>query len=932
MKFLIQKFCFIGIFLAVAVLVNGQRQMENLDRGLVAVKVSNGVFLNWRILGTEFTSTSYNIYRDGSKIATVSNTGASNYTDASGSTSSAYYVRAVVNGAEQAASATVNAWSANYKDINLSIPGSLTMPDGTTCTYSPNDCSVGDVNGDGQYEIIVKWDPSNAKDNSQSGYTGNVYLDAYTLSGTRLWRIDLGKNIRAGAHYTQFLVYDFDGDGKAELVCKTAPGTKDGKGNYLSNGPASSDNDGSDYRNSSGYILTGPEYLTVFRGTDGGELQTINYEVARGTVSDWGDSYGNRVDRFLACVAYLDGKTPSIVMCRGYYTRAYLVAYNWNGSSLSKKWAFDSKNNTSYNGQGNHNLSVADVDNDGYDEIIYGSCCIDHNGSGKYSTGLGHGDALHVGDLDPSRSGLEVWQCHEGGSGATFRDANTGAVIWKYSNSADVGRAMADDISSSSKGAECWASGSNLYGCTGTSLSTSRPSVNFGIWWDGDELRELLDGTTITKYGGSTLLSASDCSSNNGTKATPNLSADIFGDWREEAIWRTSDNSKLRIYTTTTTTSRRMYTLMHDKMYRLGIAWQNVAYNQPPHLSFFFGDGMSTPPTPNITLVGGTVVNNLTASPTNISLGSGSSSQSITITSNVSWTASSNQSWLTLSSTSGSNNGTITATAAANTSSSSRTAIITISGGSISVTITVNQSGSGSVNTITIQENTTGFCSVDGTVDSNNAGFTGAGFANSNNASAAGITWSVNIPSAGSYTLKWRYANGTTADRPGALKIDGTTVSNVSLPGTGAWTTWTETSGTTINFAAGDRKIRLEATTANGLSNIDYISIAGNNPIPVSCTGLKSGLMDVTRIDPTEEEVDFDISPNPVKDLVKIHLSNKFKPNTTLQLLNNTGSVILTQKIEGSDKILDISTLPSGIYMIVISDSDNSIIRKLVKK
>ncbi|WP_077610238.1 rhamnogalacturonan lyase [Clostridium sp. Marseille-P2415] len=578
------------------------RQMEYLDRGVTAVKVNNGVFISWRVLGTENSGVSYNLYRGSTKIATV--TGASNYLDTAGNTSSSYEVSAVVNGAEQKKSSAVRVWNSNYLQIPLQIPSGGTTPDGVSYTYNANDCSVGDLDGDGQYEIILKWDPSNAKDNSQSGYTGNVYLDAYKMNGTRLWRIDLGKNIRAGAHYTQFMVYDLDGDGKAEVACKTADGSKDGLGTVIGNPSA-------DYRNSSGYILSGPEYLTIFEGLTGKALYTANYEPGRGKVSDWGDSYGNRVDRFLACIAYLDGVHPSLVMCRGYYTRAVLTAYDWNGSKLTKRWTFDSNSsgNSGYAGQGNHNLSVADVDGDGMDEIVYGACTIDNNGKGLYTTGLQHGDAMHLGDLNPNRPGLEIWSCFEstksnGGVGAAMRDAKTGSVLFKFNASSDIGRACSADITASYPGEEVWASGSPLYSSTGQNIGTAPSQVNFAIWWDGDELRELLDGTTITKYGGKTLLSADGCASNNGTKATPCLQADLFGDWREEVVFRTSDNRYLRIYTTTDVTTRRIYTLMHDPVYRLGVAWQNVAYNQPPHTSFFLGNGMSEPPTPAIKLTG----------------------------------------------------------------------------------------------------------------------------------------------------------------------------------------------------------------------------------------------------------------------------------------------------------------------------------------
>jgi rhamnogalacturonan endolyase len=603
----------LSCLLLLSVNVLGQRQMEKLDRGLVAVKDSSGVFISWRILGTEFNNTGYNLYRDGKLINKVSSTEASNYIDASGTLNSSYYVKAVVGGKEQVASETVKPWKDFYKTIPLQIPAGMTMPDSSKCTYKANDCSVGDVNGDGKYEIIMKWDPTNSKDNSRAGYTGNVYLDAYTLDGKRLWRIDLGKNIRAGAHYTQFLVYDFDGDGKAEVVCKTAPGTKDGLGNYLTGAAAGTDNN-ADYRNktgkSIGYVLSGPEYLTIFRGSDGKELQTVNYDPPRGEVGDWGDTYGNRLDRYLACVAYLDGKTPSFVMCRGYYTRTYLAAYNWNGKSITKKWAFDSndKGNEGYRGQGCHSLCVGDVDGDGKDEIVYGACTIDHDGKGLYTTGLGHGDALHLGDFDPTRPGLEVWQVHEntkinGGVAGSFRDAKTGEVIFKFMASGDVGRGNIAAMIPGMVGAQCWSAGP-LYSCKGEILNTPKPtSDNFSIWWDGDDNRELLDGNHIDKLGKGRLVSLGNYENAiacNGTKNTPNLQADIFGDWREEVILHSADNSKLIIFTTTAPTTRRLYTLMHDPEYRLSIAWQNVAYNQPPDVSFYFGPGMSTPPTPKI--------------------------------------------------------------------------------------------------------------------------------------------------------------------------------------------------------------------------------------------------------------------------------------------------------------------------------------------
>ena len=580
------------------------RQMEYLDRGVVAVKTDTGVFVSWRLLGTEGSGVTFNVYRDGVKVNATPIMNSTNLQDSAGTTSSKYTVRAIVNGAEQAASSAVNVWGSNYLSVPLSKPSAGTTPDGVNYTYSANDASAGDLDGDGKYELIVKWDPSNSKDNSQSGYTGEVFIDAYKLDGTRLWRIGLGKNIRAGAHYTQFMVYDLDGDGKAEVAMKTADGSKDGTGAVIGDGTK-------DYRNSSGYILTGPEYLTIFNGLTGKVLTTVNYDPPRGTVSSWGDNYGNRVDRFLAGIAYLDGERPSLVMARGYYTRSVLVAYDYRNGQLTKRWTFDTNTsgNSAYAGQGNHNLSIGDVDNDGKDEIIYGAMAVDDNGTGLYTTKLGHGDAMHFSDLDPDRAGMEVFQVHETPSataGIEFRDARTGALIWGIPTSADIGRGMAADIDPRYKGAEVWAAGS-MYTAKGQLISSKLPSTNFGIWWDGDLSRELLDNNRIDKWNYDTstvtnLLTASGAASNNSTKATPALQADLLGDWREEAVWRTTDSSALRIYTTTALTETRIYTLMHDPVYRLGIAWQNVAYNQPPHTSFYLGTGMNTPPTPNIRL------------------------------------------------------------------------------------------------------------------------------------------------------------------------------------------------------------------------------------------------------------------------------------------------------------------------------------------
>lgn len=572
----------------------GAWQAERLDRGLISVRSGSGNLVQWRLLGTDPRDVAFHVYRDGARLTSSPLTTTTSYLDAGASSSARYTVRAVVNGIEQAASAASLTFANGYLDVPISKPGG---------DYTANDASVGDLDGDGDLDLVLKWDPTNAKDNSQSGVTGNVYLDGYRLDGTRLWRIDLGRNIRAGAHYTQFQVYDFDGDGGAEVAVKTADGTRSGTGQVIGDANA-------DHRNSSGYVLSGPEYFTVFEGADGRIGATTSYVPARGTVSSWGDSYGNRVDRFLAGTAYLDGVRPSIIMARGYYTRAVVVAWDYRGGTLTRRWTFDSNSSSSGNasvaGQGNHSLAIADVDADGRQEILYGAAAIDDDGRFLWSNGTGHGDAGHVGDLIPSRPGLEYYKVTEDTSqpNSWMADARTGQILWRTGSGSDNGRGVSDDVWAGSPGAESWSSSdSQLRSTSGQEIGRKPSSANFLAWWDGDPVRELLDQTRIDKYGtgGDTrLLTASGVHSNNGTKATPSLSGDLLGDWREEVVWPTSDDSALRIYATPITTSLRLPTLLHDQTYRVAIAWQNTAYNQPPHTGFFLGDGFSAPAWPVI--------------------------------------------------------------------------------------------------------------------------------------------------------------------------------------------------------------------------------------------------------------------------------------------------------------------------------------------
>ncbi|MER7183612.1 rhamnogalacturonan lyase [Streptomyces hyaluromycini] len=580
------------------------RQVEALDRGVVSVHTDAGNLVSWRWLGTDPDDISFNVYRAGTKVNSAPITGATDYFHSGAPAQADYTVRAIVGGVEQADSVHAIQFRAGYKDVPITPPAGGTTPDGVAYTYEANDASVGDLDGDGRLDFVLKWQPTNAKDNSQSGYTGDTILDGITLDGTRLWRIDLGRNIRSGAHYTQFQVYDYDGDGKAEVAMKTADGTVDGTGTVIGSASA-------DYRNSSGYVLSGPEYLTMFDGQTGRAMGTVDYVPARGTVSSWGDSYGNRVDRFLAGTAYLDGARPSLIEARGYYTRTVIAAWDWRNGAFTRRWTFDTNSSTNtgkgYDGQGDHQLSIADVDGDGRDEIVYGSMAVDDNGSGLWTTKNGHGDAMHVGDLDPARPGLEEFKVDEDSSkpSSWMADAKTGEILWSTDPDGDNGRGVAGDIWAGSAGAESWSSHADgVRNPQGTVVASRKPSsTNFLAWWDGDPVRELLDDTHIDKYGTSAdtrLLTAADVHSDNGTKATPSLAGDILGDWREEVVWPTTDNTALRIYSTPYETSTKITTLLHDTQYRTALAWQNTAYNQPPHPSFFIGDGMPTAPRPAV--------------------------------------------------------------------------------------------------------------------------------------------------------------------------------------------------------------------------------------------------------------------------------------------------------------------------------------------
>ena len=693
-------------------------QMEKLDRGLVAVPTSTTAnFVSWRLLGTDDkANTTFDLLRNGTVIA--SGLTKTNYQDTQGSATAKYQVVTKVNGSAIENSAEVTPWGKKYLSLKLDRPKGGTIsnwsntdastgPTTATYAYYPNDMSVGDVDGDGQYELFLKWESTHAQDNSRShGATGNTFIDCYKLDGTRLWRLDLGLNIRDGAHYTQFMVYDFDGDGKAEMMCKTAAGSKDGLGNYVNQAATDETIKGhdntKDYRNSGGHILSGPEYLTVFDGLTGKAIHTTWYLPGRagtgsktssgsstteggselGKVSTypngfWGDNYGGRSERFLGAVAYINGadKPACGIFCRGYYTKAYVWAVSFDGSRLHTEWlhcspsttqwlVYASKwaegqsgltytvdgdllkripiktapantggvkstdtsggvvgSNTLY-GNGNHNMSIADVDGDGCDEIIWGAGALNNDGTLLYATGYGHGDAMHVGKMIPDREGYQVFDVHEEKLTAThgswdLHDARTGEVIYHGGSAdSDNGRGMAGDLTGKD-GYEFWSSDvrTPYSALTGKATSIKNCSVNFRIYWDGSIQDQLLDGSykysgdvwaqtahaepVITKWNGSSFSNVvsfysttyNNAQTANYTKATPCLQADILGDWREELVmWNKKDSSEIMIFTTWTPTTYAVPTLMHDHTYRMGICWQNTAYNQPPHLGYYLPD------------------------------------------------------------------------------------------------------------------------------------------------------------------------------------------------------------------------------------------------------------------------------------------------------------------------------------------------------
>lgn len=641
---------------------------ESLNRGVVAFRISpDSVCIQWRYLDSDPEDIGFEVVRDGTVIGRRDDREPTFFVDGNdGAQATTYAVRPVIPIKHKAnhhnrhlrpetkssLSLQKGVWTlpANAPIGYLDIP--LTPPEPTAkATYNANDATMADLDGDGQLEIVLKWDPSDSRDNSQSGITSPTILEALRLDGTPMWRVNLGPNIRSGAHYTPFIVADLDGDGCAELLVRTSDGTIDGAGHVLGDTTAchvrqpdtliyqANGNPAEQFRGPGwpdkmdrkaargGFVWKGPEWVTCFDGRTGRAISTTDYIPERGELREWGDNYANRSDRFLAASAYLDGKQLSAVFCRGYYTRSVLAAYDFDGKQLTVRWVFDTNDSDkhAYAGQGNHNLRVADVDGDGCDEITYGSMAVDHDGSPLYNTSMGHGDALHLTAFFPNDDALQLFDCHENKrDGSDFRDARTGKVLFQILSHKDVGRCMAADLDAESPGLELWSSASGgLCNTRGEVIdSTAHIPINFGIWWDGDLLRELLDHEEVRKYRRTTGTSAptdaltqegvstvpfdftgsrstitlahfDDCTFNNGTKSNPALCADVIGDWREEVLTRTVDNRHLRLYITPIPTSYRFHTFLSDPVYRHSVTMQNVGYNQPTNVGFYFGAELS---------------------------------------------------------------------------------------------------------------------------------------------------------------------------------------------------------------------------------------------------------------------------------------------------------------------------------------------------
>ena len=597
--------------------LQAQRTTDRLDRGLVAVQVTNGVYCSWRVLGEEYYDVKYNLYRDGTLIA--ENLEVSNYTDNAGSADSRYTVAPVVRGEVRQQSAGVQPWTNSYLEIKMDH-GSLTS------TYVPNDACCADVDGDGEIEILLKFDNASDANNRYmpNGWNGEyAIVEVYKLDGTKLWWLDFGPNMGDFQNNENNIVaYDWDGDGKAEAVMRAADGTVI----HAANGQEYVIGDRKkNYRSPSGggganwFMHEGAEYLVYMNGETGVPYTTMEYPLKRLEAGEtdlekaWGDGYGHRSTKHFFGAPYLDGRRPSIFLARGIYTRHKMIALDVNPQTheLTERWRWNCSDSSSpWYANGYHNYAIADVDWDGRDEICFGSMIIDDNGKGLSTTNLGHGDAQHHGDFDPYSWGLQIYACNEDQPSNNYRDATTSKIRYRLAGGSDDGRSMAGNFCNDYPGAMGFSAHDAPISCVTngkiSGLVKEGVADNMRIYWDGDLCEETFNYSNgkntagaIYKYKRGAIETLTGSMTNNDTKGTPCFQGDILGDWREEVIMRTAQNN-IRIYTTRTETPWRNYTLWHDMQYRQAMVWQMCGYNQPPHISYFLGEleGITVAPPP----------------------------------------------------------------------------------------------------------------------------------------------------------------------------------------------------------------------------------------------------------------------------------------------------------------------------------------------
>lgn len=547
-----------------------ERIEEKLNRGLAAIPLDEKrVYLSWRLLKQDPAGVAFNVYRSaaGGAASRVNKAPIVRTTDfvdegAPADAECSWFVRPVVKGSELEDSERVSLIApriaTGYRAIKLK-----------DITRGVDRVGIGDLNGDGTYDFVVKH-PAGTVDPGRVVPSQATYkIDAYDgKTGEFMWRIDLGWNINHGIWFSPMVVRDLDGDGKAEVCLRTAP--------YAATREEAFDG-------GKGFVLQGPEYLGVYDGATGKEIDKADW-IERGQPQEWADHSGNRSSRHMLGVAYLDGKTPAVLVVRGTYGMMRVDAWMLQDKKLKKIWRWTNERAPfKYQGQGQHSIKVGDIDGDGKDEILNGSIAIDNDGRTMWSTGLGHGDRFYLTDADPSRPGLEVWYTIEDPhpqNGVSLWDAKTGNLIFgvdEPTNDNQVAGGLVGDIDPKYPGMEVWAD-KYFFTSKGQRIPGAVPPQNELVWWDADLLRELLSRGVISKWQGPEL---------GKIQGFTQHVADILGDWREEII--TFSGGELRIYSTTIPAADRRVTLMQDPIYRHDVTHRSMGYPHVPMTSYYLG-------------------------------------------------------------------------------------------------------------------------------------------------------------------------------------------------------------------------------------------------------------------------------------------------------------------------------------------------------